>query len=144
MSAMYSVFPLSAEIKLWLDEMSVEYPRSADGRNPQLAEIQAAFAQLKGYSVKESGAELGAAWQAFIQNTEETEENSWALLNILRLVDGPNEFYFEKGWPDLIVNITHLISRFSGPLVLICDSGGLPLVVSADSDPTALSEAWCT
>ena len=144
MGAMYSVYPLVAEIKPWLDEMSVEYPPSPEGRNPHLAEIQSALAQLEGYSIKDTTAEIGKTWQALIESTQGPEENGWALLNIIQVTDGPNEFYFEKGWPDLIVKITHLISSFSGPLVLICDAGDPPLVVSADADPSALYEAWGT
>jgi hypothetical protein len=141
---MYSVYPLVEEIKSWLDEMSVVYPSSHEGRNPELTEIQSALAQLDGYSVKASAPEIGKTWQALIENTQGPEENGWALLNIIQLAEGPNEFYFEKGWPDLIVKITHLISRASGPLVLICDAGDPPLVVTAEADPVALFEGWGT
>lgn len=142
MSAMYSLFPLAEEMKSWLDEQSIAYPLNTESRNPLLTEIQSAIAQLEDYKVEETPIEVGKHWQAFIQNKDDPEHKGWAILNIICLTDGPNEMYFEKGWPDLIVKITVLLSRHTGPVVLICDAGDPPLVVTADADPDVLFQSW--
>ena len=139
---MYSLFPLSEEMRSWLDEQSIAYPLNVESRNPLLTEAQSVLAQLDGYKVEETAVSVGKFWQAFIQDKKDPEHKGWATLNILSLTDGPNEMYFEKGWPDLIIRITVLLSRHTGPLVLFCDAGDPPLVVTADDDPELLYESW--
>lgn len=141
---MYSVYPLMAEVRPWLDEQSVSYPPDVEGRNPTLLEIRAALALLLGYSVKETTAEIGKFWQAFIESADSPETKGWAILNILDLAEGPNEFYFEKGFPDLIVAITVLVANYTGPLLLICDAGDPPLVITPGADARELFESWGT
>lgn len=143
MSAMYSLFPLTEEMMSWLDEQSIAYPKNAESRNPLLNEIRSALVLLgESYKVKETKSSLGESWQAFIQDAHDPENKGWAILNIISLTDGPNEMYFEKGWPDLIVKITVNLSQLTGPLVLMCDAGDPPLVVTSDADPVALYESW--
>jgi hypothetical protein len=142
MGAMYSVHPLIEKIKLWLDEQSIEYPADINGRNPTLSEIQQSLGQLVGYSSNMTVAEIGKPWQAFIEDRMDPEKKGWAILNIINLTNSNNEFYFEKGCPDLIVRFTVLLTKYTGPLVLICDAGGPPLVVTASANPQALFESW--
>ncbi len=142
MSAMYSSFPLDEEIKSWLEEQAIEYPSSPEGRNPTLVEIKSAIANLEEYTIKETEAEVGKPWQAFIENKHDTERSDWATLNIITLTDDRNEFYFEKGCPKLIIKFMVFLAQHTGPLVLICDAGDPPLVVTGEADPKALFESW--
>jgi len=142
MGAMYSAFPITKEMAEWLKEQNIKFPAEELSRNPHLSEIKNVLALLKDYDIKMSEDVIGDHWQAYIEHKKDPESKGWAILRILNLKDGENEFYFEKGWPDLIVEIMVELAKKTGPLVLICDAGGSPLIVEGCANYAELMASW--
>ena len=142
MGVMYSAFSITEEMASWLKEEAVDFPTGEASRNPSLAEIKSVLAELNEYSIKCSNEVFGSNWQAFIEHKDDPENKGWAILSILKLQEDENEFYFEKGWPELVIEITTKLAEKTGPLVLICDAGGAPLVVKSGANAGELLATW--
>jgi hypothetical protein len=127
MGVLWTVWPLDAEIKSWLDEMAVAYPNAAS-RFPTGAEIKTVLEGLLDYDVEITDNGIGACWQAMITHKNGGDKGPWTLLNISKY-SGDNELqelWFEKGWEELIQDILKNLSSACGPLVLIPDTGDVP------------------
>lgn len=124
----YTIWPLDAQFKEWLTDEDVPFP-DACSRWPLGSEIQATLDRLEGISIRFNENGIGSIWQAEI--AEEQEDGLWTLLNILEYqgLDRPNEPYFEKGSPELIIAIVRELSRRCGPLAVLSDAGGPPVIV---------------
>ncbi len=57
-------------------------------------------------------------------------------------MDEPNEIVFERGWPELIVDIVIDISYHTGPLMIVADSGNHPVIISSLTDRVSLLTTW--
>jgi hypothetical protein len=141
MSVMYSVFPLEHRMREWLEEQNVPLP-AVFGRNPTLAELQGAIASLCSHSTKQTTAVLGQSWEAFVTRNGDPESESWCIARIIKLAEGENEFYFEKGSPELIIEVLAKLAEETGPLVLVSDAGDVPLVVEAGKNAEELFLSW--
>ncbi len=58
------------------------------------------------------------------------------MLNVMNYTnaDQPCKFYFEKGWPQLIIRVVHRIAKQCGPIAVIPDTGCRAVVVEPNSD----------
>jgi len=115
----------------WLDEQEVAYPLTPS-RFPTGAEIKAIVSELKGHSVKVRDNGLHAQWQALITPKDDEVDPEWALLTVSDFSgeDLPQQLYFEKGHECLVIEILQRLTPSCGPLVLIDDAGGEPVVIS--------------
>ena len=68
-------------------------------------------------TISQAGSEMWASLVIMDYNRAE-DENS------------PHEFYFEKGWSELVLEILDKLSEICGPLVLVPHSGDKPTLVS--------------
>ena len=131
MGILWTVWPLDDEMKSWLDEIEVEYPDKAS-RFPTGLEIKNALTTLSEYDIKITDNGPGASWQAFIVHKQGGEKGPWTLLNVTKY-SGDNEqqkLWFEKGWEELIELVLKKLSVSCGPLVLIPDTGGDPIIIA--------------
>ena len=142
MSANYSVFPIYEKMAEYLSEQSITFPKNQVSRNPTVLQIMSVLSELKDYDIETSEQIIGSSWQVSIDNKQNPDNDAWTVLSIVDLQSGENEVYFEGGWPELCLNITAKIANFTGPLVLICDADGEPIVVLPQSKSNMTSE--CT
>jgi hypothetical protein len=142
MGVMYSVFPLRGDMREWLQgEVGVALP-GEDGRNPLASELLQVLRSLEGFETEESGFILGSPWTCLVKHMEDPERGGWLCANILNLEGGENEFYFEKGSPELILEVLARLAFTVGPLVLMTDSGDEPLVVRPGDSAKDLFATW--
>ncbi len=131
MGILWTTYPLSDEMKEWLDSEGVAYP-DAPSRFPTGFEVKDALQQLDNLSIKITDNGLGKHWFAWIESRTEPEE-FWTLLTISAYTgdNEPQEIWFEKGHEDLIKTVLRCICAKCGPLVLIADVGSEPEVIHA-------------
>jgi hypothetical protein len=145
MGVIYIVHPLDDDVRPWLDEQGVPYPElSGPSRHPTPAEVRTSMEALDGYTVDVNSSDVGGLWQADIYHTEDPESGGWTLANVLNYAGDhePTSLGFEKGWPELIVKILVPITEFTGPLILIPDTGEAPVVISAELSPEEIVNGW--
>ena len=114
------------------------------GRNPKPEEVRKVLDHLAGYSVDYFVSEDN--WQADIRSRKGIplfRKNS--LLNVIDFNGDesyPHLVCFESGDISLNLLIAERLSRISGPLYMVADTGAQPLIVTPGSDPAALKQHW--
>jgi hypothetical protein len=138
---LYSAFPINDEVREWLADEGISAPK-LDGRAPTPNEIKAALETLDDQAVSYNIGQ--GVWQAQIDDESSPETGPWTLLNVLEFtdVDEPCRFYFEKGWPELIVKVVHRIAQISGPIAIVPDTGCPPAVVDSNSNIDDVIGTW--
>ncbi|MEC5126999.1 hypothetical protein VSU19_09575 [Verrucomicrobiales bacterium BCK34] len=144
MGVLYTVTPPTEEVAEWLGDLGVGMPRNSSSRLPLLHEVRTALDSLDGFSVEYTDNGIGSHWQAMVTSVDDPDTGGWTLLNITNRKDDsePQEIWFEKGFPELIVEILTQISSSCGTLILIPDTGCRPLVIPPRSDPRLLCAQW--
>jgi hypothetical protein len=136
MGILWTVRPLDDQMKSWLDQIGVEYPRVAS-RFPTGHEIKTVVTTLPGHHVTINDNGIGRSWQADIVAKSATNPcehgTEWALLHITKYSGDTLEqkLWFERGWESVITRVLKELAKNSGPLVLMDDAGGDPIVISA-------------
>ena len=99
---------------------------------PTGREIKDVIAALSGFDIEIIDNGVGGLWQADIVSKLGGDQGGWTLLNIEEYSgdDEEQELWFEKGWESLIKSILKELSKKSGPLALIPDTGDEPIVIS--------------
>lgn len=122
------------------------YPAAADrqSRNPTPQELRTVLDALSGYSTEYLVTKTN--WQASV----EARGGFWllrssTLVNVVEY-DGeetsPCMVTFEKGNPELIIQIVEQLSRLCGPLFIFSDTGARPLLVRPGVDPAEAIKVW--
>lgn len=134
MGVFWMVWPLDQQMKEWLEETGVSYPKRPS-RWPKGREIKAVLASLCDFDVIVNDNGVGGVWQATIVAKPEGNSSEWTLLNVDQYTgdDEEQNFWFEKGWESLITRILTQLSAYSGPLVLIDDVGGDATVIFSET-----------
>lgn len=130
MGTVWTVLPVDEKMKIWLDELGVAYPAKAS-RLPTGREIKATLRMLEAYDVTINAHGIGAPWQASIAH-KSGATGPWTVLNIVNYTGDELEqnLFFEKGWESLVTAILKRLRKSCGPLVLIADADGDPLVIA--------------
>jgi hypothetical protein len=108
---------------VWLESFDLTVPTRAEGnRSPTLSEIRTILDNLEGYEVDYLIGRYN--WQATITHPTRPE---WAALTVEDLSersreDIPREFYFDRGWVELITEILEQLAEKCGPFVLVENS----------------------
>ena len=133
MGTLYTVTPLDQKCAEWLDSEGVEHPPVSDSaRYPTPREVADVLSRLSGYHVEIASDIRSGEWSAQIDSAGEM----WAHLRIRQFSseDTPHEFYFSKGWPEVIFTVTERLAQCCGTLVVVDDSSVRPVVISPGSD----------
>jgi hypothetical protein len=132
MGVLWTVWPLDSEMRQWLDELGIPFPAKAS-RFPTGTEIKAVINGLAEHQVEITDNGTGKPWQAFVTHRRGADGHGWTLLNISEYSgdDQPQNLWFEKGWPPLIVLTLERLTPQCGPLVLIPDTGEAPTVIDS-------------
>ncbi|WP_446995275.1 hypothetical protein [Rhizobium leguminosarum] len=133
MGVMWTVWPLDAEMTVWLSEQGISYP-VLPSRWPTGSEVKRALSDL-GLTAEITDNGPMAPWHAFVQEAADDPEDKWALL-IIPDYSGdhePQKLHFEKGHEPLIRRILSRLAVACGPLVLINDADSVPEVIGADA-----------
>ena len=141
MGVLYSAFPVSGEVREWLADEGHVVPQS-NGFPPTPNQLQTALETLTEQNVSINISE--GVWQAQIDDLKSPEDGPWTMINV-REYSSPNEpceYYFEKGWPELIIKIAHRIAQLCGPIAIVPDTGCPATVVSANSDVDHIIGTW--
>jgi hypothetical protein len=143
---LYTVLPLTDDIRQWLRESGECDMPEGDGRHPTPAEVRKVISEMPGVIVEYYWAPPphAHAWQALVFTPIGPDEGPWTLANFssFESEDEPSELSFEKGWPQLIIEILVRATRHCGPLVLIADTGDAPLVIGPSDTPSVLLDSW--
>ena len=140
MGVLHNVMPLDAEMRDWLEAESVAYPPSSFGRSATPREIKAAVSDLQGFTAEFNGGDTFSEVDIHTPSTE----GPWTQLVITSRqgLDDPADFYFAKGWPEAIIPVLINLSRFTGPLVLIEDSGMTAVVITPSETVASIMSKW--
>src|SRR5436190_9496072 len=105
MGVLYIITPLTDEVTDWLAESGVSFREDTASRLPLLSEIRDVLDSLAGFSVEYTDNGIGSSWQAMVSTTADPESSEWTMMNISHRKDPaePQEIWFEKGFPELIV-----------------------------------------
>ena len=127
MGVLYAVFPVAGEVKDWVVSEEIEHPAGLTGRLPTPAEVRRAVLGIEGVEAEECGPHPTGDWQISVA----APQDRWTLIDASGFTsdEEPCEIGFEKGWPDLIVEILHRLSGDTGPLFLVGDTGESGVVV---------------
>ena len=124
------------EIETWLSSLDVACPEGV-GRYPSLQELRAVLDHLDGYTVSYStDRALPGHWYADIVQADQ-EDGDWAYIVVNDYTGDETataEFWFERGAPRVMLRILQQLASVCGPLMLVPDSGALPVVVTPDLD----------
>jgi len=144
MGVLYTILLPTEEVADWLSESGVSLGVGLLARGPLLSEIREVLDSLEGYAVEYNDGGTGSPWQAMITSAVDPESGRWTLLNITSRGEplAPQEVWFEKGHPELIVEIVCRLAARCGTFVIVPDTGCLPLVVSPGDDPSELFGRW--
>ena len=136
--------PPSQEVVDWLHESGIAVSVDTSSRGPNISEIRETLGSLEGFSVEYTDNGIGSPWQAMITSIGDPDSCGWTLMDISSCAepDQPQEIWFEKGHPELIVEILSRLSMLCGTFVLIPDTGCTPLVISSGDDPKKLCARW--
>lgn len=134
MGTLWTVWPLDQQMREYLDALEVGYPRD-NSRFPTGGEIKNALARLDGYEVEVSDNGAHRIFQAHIAKRSPDE---WTTLIVDKFSgdDAEQHLWFEKGHETLILRVLKLLTTSCGPLALMADTGGKPIVVSRQDDLT--------
>lgn len=144
MGVIYVVQPLNDEVADLLTTIDIDHPNGVPSRNPTVREIVTVIEELPGYTVEYSGGNVGEFWQASVGKLPPPADARLTNLNIHKFqgMDEENEIAFEKGWPELIVDILIRIARHTGPLMLVADTSEYPIVIPGNADRSHILQMW--
>jgi len=143
MGIIYTVSLATADARAWLLEQGIECSDRAS-RWPTGNELKYAVECFRGIQVQYNDNGVGYCWQALLSNGEAGTEEVWAALNVEKHqgYDQTNDFWFDKGTTELNVAIALVLSAKTGPLVLLADCGGPPLVVDYPNTTQQTLDEW--
>jgi hypothetical protein len=144
MGILYTVWPLDDSARDWLRSQNIPSP-SRQSRWPTRHELQELLAGLSGFSVEYTDNGPGMSWDASISDNEPGDAECWTLLHAEPEGgdDARTKVHFEKGEPYLIVALLRGLSRTVGPLMLMPDVGGPPMIVSPEFTVPEIAEHYC-
>ena len=137
------VFPLDSKLAAYFRKSKTAVPKKLPpSRMPTPAELQRVAKAMP--NVKPTMINKGALLGQIALSPRDAENGPWALLDILENTgdDEPCHFSFEKGWPNLIIAFLIRLTGATGPLVLVPDSGEMPLVVEPTTRVEEAMRKW--
>ena len=139
----YVVVPLSPSLHAYLDAQGAPYPSEA-GRRPTLLDLRAAIAGLPEVTADFDVPPPGGTWFATLEAAPSQPSAVWTVITAHPFCGETSEYdlAFERGAPELIVSVLHVLSTVTGPLVLVPDTGATPLVISPHRTVPELLASW--
>ncbi len=146
MGVLYSVLPYDARMREAVKKLGYAGPfPGGEGRNPTPAEIRHVVAGLDGFKASYNDPPtMGQLWQVTVEDALDPDTGRWTLVNMSKYAgeNVPEDIWFEKGWPDLIVRILLRLATTCGALVVVPDTGEAPLVVAVGDEEEDLLARW--
>lgn len=142
MGVLYTVLPLEAELVAYLKSQGISAPNGLS-RNPTPKEVRASVEGISGINPKIVDGSDGLLRQVLLTSID-PDTGPWTILNVRKNSgeDRPCEIWFEKGWPELIIEVLVRLTQQCGVLVLIADAGGDPLLIHPHQKASELLESW--
>ncbi len=143
MGIIYSVNLASSDARAWLFEQGI-HCSDRPSRWPTGAELKQAVECISDINVTYNDNGIGHCWQALLSNGENDCREVWAAVNVDEYLgdDRENKFWFDKGTTELNVAVALALSAITGPLVLVADCGGPPLVVDYPNTTQEAIDQW--
>jgi hypothetical protein len=148
MGVLYTVIPLLPdhrdELEDWLRSLNMASPADA-GRYPSLQELRSVLDHLEGYSIRYSTSRvLPGHWYADIVQADQ-RNGEWAFIVVNDYTGMETDAYkfgFERGAPRLMLLILQRVASLCGPLLVVPDTGALPIIVTPDLDLDQALHTW--
>ncbi|BBM02432.1 hypothetical protein [Microbulbifer sp. GL-2] len=144
MGILYHVHCPEADLKEWVEtEFNLKFPHGPS-RWPTVEELKSVVEQFTGFKIKYNENKNGIPHQVVMDFVEEPKDRLYALINIENKDEKGQEsaFWFEKGSTELNIAITYAVSKFTGPIVIIADCGGPPIIVDYSSCTLSPIDQW--
>jgi len=132
MGTLYCVFPLSEEWAAWLDREGIPHPAVSERfRNPTPAEIEAVLQGLPDYTAEIRRDREQGTWYGHVSWAENPSQGPWTEIVVREYCsdDSPHNFYFTKGWLEIILLVVERLSHTCGPLAIADDSCAVPYLI---------------
>lgn len=142
MGVIYIPLPIEGEVKKWLEDLNVTFPKDVDSRFPTLNEIKDVFSKFERFNIVYAEEKIGAFWEIAIEGKDQNGKEIWANLTIQKLSESLNPFTFEKGSPELVINIISKLAKYTGAFALTTDSGEDPIIITDSIDTSSLHSTW--
>jgi hypothetical protein len=141
----YTVLPLSPDDIAWLQSEKLVLPDIAGpSRYPTLNELKHALSLLENFRVQFDSPNPDGPWKVLIDRADGSRADLQTVLSITPYQgeDVPHGFWFEKGWPPLVVALLQRLAMRTGPLVVLAVSDAAPVVIEATGDVAAILKSW--
>lgn len=137
MGTLYSIVALDDKSRRWLLEEGLDVPEE-DGAFPSPVMLKLAFDKLENIKVK-----YRIGLTKFEATITDDQQDQWTTLQL----STPNEvnlqgYFFKGGHPQLMLRILQHVARSYGPVVVVPDSGCLPVIINGDSAIDEILERW--
>jgi hypothetical protein len=147
MGVLYIIMPLTQEVADDVRRQGVHVPRANIAvRNPTVREIRAVCNALPGVVSRLHTSPDGDRMYWDLRGPDGTgNRDTWTEMSVSGFTgddDEPVSVAFEKGWPSLILVVTHGLAATCGPLVVYPDTGDPPVVVEPSSVVQQLLATW--
>ena len=143
--AEYTVLPLDPNNVDWLQSEDFVVPDVAGpSRFPTLTELKHALSLLTNFRVQMEPPNSEESWNVVIDRPDQTRGDLQTVLSITAYQgdDVPHGFWFEEGWPPVVVGLLQSLAAFTGPLVVLATCNGAPAIIEATSDIQAVLRTW--
>ena len=148
MSISYVVTPLLDDEAFanWLDTFGILPPTGVASRFPTIREIRCILENLDGFDFETWIG--GTFWDADIfecHRSDDRWEGEYTRLCVINYEDSeeiPVAFYFHKGSARLALFILQRLTQICGPLVIVLDTCGIPILVTPKTDIDRAHNAW--
>jgi hypothetical protein len=143
--AEYTVLPFDPNNIGWLQAEHVAVPQvDAPSRYPTINELKQVLSRLAHFRVQFAQPNPEGTWDVVIDRPDQPGDG---LKTILRLTpyqgdDMPHGFWFESGWPPLVIGLLKSLAESTGPLGVLATANGAPAMVEATSDVQAVLHSW--
>ena len=145
MGVIYIILPLLPDLKnqivAWLHSLDIACPMG-EGRYPSIEELRSVLDHLDEYTIDyRTGT---GSWYADISQPD-LVNGDWTELVVSNYSGSDtdsHEFSFRHGSPLLMMRIVQRLAGTCGPLILLPDTGGLPVVVTPELDLAQALHAW--
>jgi hypothetical protein len=145
MAVRYNILPLAADQLAWLESHGIQVGEVAQAsRFPTLNELQQVVSKVSGFRADFAAPSADEPWHVVLDSLQHPGGGMRSVIAVTPYQgdDVPHGFWFEQGWPPLVLGLALQLAVTTGPLIVLATSDGTPALVEAGRDVATLLKAW--